>query len=69
MRVLDLERNEIEALTSITREEAKKRLESGKPVICKVDTRLYERVESSLDLTNVINLEKSKIYGKLAFFV
>ena len=69
MRVLDLERNEIEALTSITREEAKKRLESGKTVICKVDTKVYERIESPLDLINIINLEKNKIYGKLAFFV
>ncbi len=69
MRVIDLEKNEIEALTSITREEAKKRLESGKPVICKVDARLYERVESPLDLINIINLEKNKIYDKLTFFV
>ncbi len=69
MRVIDIEVSQIEALTEISRERAKMLLDSGKTVICQVDTRVFERVESPLDFINVTNLEIMKVYGKLKFFI
>lgn len=69
MKMLEIETEDLQELSKISKEEALEFVAEGLPIICQTSRRDFYRVEEISDLNQVIHLESLGVYDPLKFYL
>ena len=69
MKMLNMEPNDAEKLTKMTRKEAEELLQEGVSIICRVARREFMEVTDLMDLNNLERLKEIGIYDTFELYL
>ena len=69
MKMLEMDMEDLQELSRISKEEALEFVAEGLPIICQTSRRDFYQIENTSDLNQAIHLESLEVYDLLKFYL
>lgn len=69
MKMLEMDAEDLQELSKISKEEALEFVAEGLPIICQTNRRDFYQVDKISDLNQTIHLESLGVYEQLKFYI